>query len=163
MQTITILGILLLVIGIVLIGVEMVLPGFGVPGIAGGISLVGGVILISDSIEQMLTLIVAILVILAIMLTCVVVFFHGKEIKSPIALKEELGKKDGFLNAEDMAYLIGKEGITTTNLHPSGKCEIDGISFEVRSENGFIEKGEKIKVIKIVSNDLIVKECKNVE
>lgn len=158
MPTIMILGFLLLVLGLGLIGVEMVIPGFGAPGIAGSISLILGVVLASDSIERAVTLIVIILVILAIMLTCVIVFFHSKKIKSPIALKEELGKKDGFLNAEDMAYLVDKKGITTTDLHPSGKCEIDGISFAVRSENGFIEKGKRIKVIKIVSNDLIVKE-----
>lgn len=159
MQTITILGFLLLALGLGLIGVEMVIPGFGAPGIAGGISLVAGVILASDSIERAVTLIVIILVILAIMLTCVIVFFHSKDIKSPIALKEELGKKDGFLNADDMAYLVDKKGVVITDLRPSGKCEIDGITFAVRSENGYIEKGQKVKVVKIVSNDLIVKEC----
>lgn len=158
MQTVTIIGLLLLAIGLVLIGVELLLPGFGIPGITGSISLVLGVILTAKSFEQALTLVVILVVIIAIMLTCVIVFFHSKKIKSPIALEEELGKKDGFLNADDLAYLIGKRGQTITDLRPTGKCDMEGISFEVRSENGFIEKGKNIQVIKVQSNDLIVKE-----
>lgn len=158
MQVLTILGFVLLVIGVVLIGVEMVLPGFGVPGISGTISLVVGIILASKNLEQALVLLVIVLVILAIMLTCVIVLFHSKKVKSPIRLEEELGNKDGFLSADDLAYLIGKEGITTTDLRPTGKCDIDGVTFEVRSENAFIVKGKRIKVIRIQANALIVRE-----
>lgn len=158
-DVLSILGIFLLLIGLFLAGVEMVLPGFGLPGISGAISLVAGVALLSKSVEQALTILVILVVILAIMLTCILVFFQSRKVKSPLRLEEELGKKDGFLNAEDLAYLVGKEGETETDLRPTGKCDMEGISFEVRSENGFIEKGKKVKVIKIQSNSLIVKEC----
>ena len=46
------LGILLLVLGFVLIGIEMVLPGFGAPGISGIVSLTASVIIMADSVEQ---------------------------------------------------------------------------------------------------------------
>lgn len=78
--------------------------------------------------------------------------------KSPIKLDEELGKTGGFLSADDLAYLIGKEGIATTDLRPTGKCDIEGVTFEVRSESSFIITGTKIKVIRIQSNALIVRE-----
>lgn len=158
MQILTILGFVLLVIGVVLIGVEMVLPGFGVPGISGTISLVVGILLASKNLEQAVAILVVVLVLLAIMLTCVIVFFHSKKVKSPIRLEEELGNKDGFLSAADLTYLIGKEGITTTDLRPTGKCDIEGVTFEVRSENAFIVKGKRIKVIRIQANALIVRE-----
>lgn len=158
MQILTILGFVLLVIGVVLIGVEMVLPGFGVPGISGTISLVVGILLASKNLEQAVAILVVVLVILAIMLTCVIVFFHSKKVKSPIRLEEELGNKDGFLSADDLTYLIGKEGITTTDLRPTGKCDIEGVTFEVRSENAFIVKGKRIQVIRIQANALIVRE-----
>ena len=158
MQILTILGFVLLVIGVVLIGVEMVLPGFGVPGISGTISLVVGILLASKNLEQAVAILVVVLVILAIMLTCVIVFFHSKKVKSPIRLEEELGNKDGFLSGADLTYLIGKEGITTTDLRPTGKCDIEGVTFEVRSENAFIVKGKRIQVIRIQANALIVRE-----
>ncbi len=158
MQVLTILGFVLLVIGVALIGVEMVLPGFGVPGISGTISLVVGILLASKNLEQAVAILVVVLVLLAIMLTCVIVFFHSKKVKSPIRLEEELGNKDGFLSAADLTYLIGKEGIATTDLRPTGKCDIEGVTFEVRSENAFIVKGKRIKVIRIQANALIVRE-----
>lgn len=158
MQILTIIGLVLLVVGVVLIGVEMVLPGFGVPGISGTISLVVGIILASKNLEQALAILVIVLVILAIMLTCVIVFFHSKKVKSPIRLEEELGNKDGFLSADDLTYLIGKEGIATTDLRPTGKCDIEGVTFEVRSENAFIVKGKSVTVIRIQANALIVRE-----
>ena len=46
------LGILLLVLGFVLIGIEMVLPGFGAPGISGIVSLTAAVLIIEDTVEQ---------------------------------------------------------------------------------------------------------------
>lgn len=157
METITIIGIVLLLAGFVLAGCEMVLPGFGVPGVLSLISFTAGIYLSAASLEQALMMIVVILVILAVMLTIVIVFFHSSKVKSPIKLEEELGKKESFINSEDLAYLIGKKGITTSVLRPTGKCEIDGVLLEVRSEQGFIEIGKEVTVIKIQGNTILVR------
>lgn len=156
MNTVTIIGLVLLVIGLILIGAEMVIPGFGLPGISGGICLVLGIFMASDSLEQGLTLTVILAVIIAVMLTCVVVFFHSKKIQPPIMLQEEMKAENPFLNAEDLVYLIGKEGTASTDLRPEGKCDIDGVSFEVRSEGEYIKKGSGVRIIRIQGSTLIV-------
>jgi len=158
MQVLTIIGFVLLLVGFILAAVEMILPGFGIPGILSAICFIAGVIMAANTIEQAVTLTVIIVVVLAIMLTVVIVLFHFKKMKSPIRLDEELGKGEGFLSSDDLAFLVGKEGMTTTVLRPTGKCEIEGISFEVRSEIGYIEKGRKIVVVKIQSGAIVVKE-----
>jgi len=152
-----IIGIVLLVIGLILIGVEMIIPGFGLPGISGGICLVLGIFLASESVEQGLTLTVILVVIIAVMLTCVIVFFHFKKIKPPIMLNEEMKAENAFLNSYDLEYLIGKDGVASTDLRPEGKCDIDGVSFEVRSDGEFIKKGSKIKIIRIQGSALMVR------
>ena len=48
MNTVMIIGIILLIAGFVLVGIELVVPGFGAPGISGIICLVAG----SDSEER---------------------------------------------------------------------------------------------------------------
>ena len=58
-----------------------------------------------------------------------------------------------------MSYLIGQIGIVSTDLRPAGKCEINGVTFDVRSEGNYIVKNSKVKIIKIQGNTLIVKEC----
>lgn len=157
MDVLTIVGFILLIAGIILIGVEMVIPGFGAPGITGIISLVLGVALSAKSIEQALTTVVILLAVLAVMLTVITVILHSKKIKSPMRLDEELGN-EGYLSSDDLEYLVGKEGVTTTDLRPTGKCIFDGVTFEVRSENSFIAANKEIEVIKIQSNAIIVRE-----
>ena len=157
MQIINIVGMVLLVVGFILAGCEMVLPGFGLPGVLSLVSFIAGIYMFSTSVEQAVLLLMIILVILAVMLTIVIVFFHSSRVKSPIKLEEELGNKDGFLNSEDLAYLIGKTGITTSVLRPTGKCEIEGIIFEVRSEQGFIEKGKQVTVNRIQEKSILVR------
>ena len=46
--------------------------------------------------------------------------------------------------------------ITTTDLKPSGKCRIDGIEFDVRSEGNFLKKGTKVKISRIHEKAIMV-------
>ena len=52
MGAIQILGIVVLVIGIILIGVEFYMPGFGLPGISGIIFTAGGIFLTGRTISE---------------------------------------------------------------------------------------------------------------
>ena len=54
MEPLVALGIVLLIAGFILVGIEMVVPGFGAPGISGGICLVLGIVL---PLQQMVTLV----------------------------------------------------------------------------------------------------------
>lgn len=138
------IGILFLIAGFILVGIEMVVPGFGFPGISGIVCLIAGILLTAKDVEQGLTITVIVVVILAVMLTVVMMVF--KRVKSPIVLEEKLQQEQGFLNASDLEYLVGKEGITTTDLKPSGKCRVEGVEFDVRSEGNFLKKGTKVKI-----------------
>ena len=42
--------------------------------------------------------------------------------------------------------------------HPVGKVEVEGKSYDARSNFGKIEKGEKVKVLKKAGFELVVKE-----
>lgn len=157
MSTLETVGLILIIIGLILVLVEMLLPGFGAPGISGGISLIIGVILFAKTLEQGLTLAIIVVVVIAVMMTIVVLFFHKGRDKSPIKLQEKMEAPEEFLNASDIQYLIGKKGVAVTDLRPAGKCDVDGITFDVRSEGNYITKDSKIQIIKIEGNILIVK------
>lgn len=158
MDGLMVIGMLLLIAGFVLVGTEMILPGFGAPGITGGICLVAGIFFTADSIEEGLTITLIVAVILALMFAVILALFHMKRIKSPIVLQEEMKAEKGYLSTSDLEYLVGKEGIATTDLRPAGKCDIDGIIFDVRSEGKYIAKGQKVRIIRIQGNTLIIKE-----
>ena len=158
MDGLMVIGMLLLIAGFVLMGTEMVLPGFGVPGIAGGICLVVGIFLTADSVEAALTMTLIVAVALALMFTVILALFHMKKIKPPIVLQEELKADKGYLSTSDLEYLVGKEGTAATDLRPAGKCDIDGIIFDVRSEGNYVLRGQKVRITRIQGNTLIIKE-----
>ena len=154
MDGLLILGIGLLIAGFILVGIEMVVPGFGFPGISGIVCLVAAILLTAKDVEQGLTITVIVVAILAVMLTVVMMVL--KRVKSPIVLEEKLQQEQGFLNASDLEYLVGKEGIASTDLKPSGKCRIDGIEFDVRSEGNFLKKGTKVRISRIHEKAIMV-------
>lgn len=156
MEVWTILGLVLLVAGFILIGVELIIPGFGLPGISGIVFLAVGIVLSADTIEQGITITIVVVVLLAVMLTVGLILL--KKVKPPFVLEEELKMERGFLNNQDLAYLIGRKGVASTDLRPSGKCCIEGIEFDVRTEGKYIHKGSAVKIKSIQENTIIVQE-----
>lgn len=158
MGTLEIIGIILLIAGFILAGIEMYLPGFGLPGILGGACLILGIILTAKTIEQgLLMTIIVVCVLLLIMIVILLVFLKVKK-KSSIILDETLTGSAGYLDESDLQYLLGKEGIAATDLKPSGKGNFEGIEFDVYSESKYISKGQKIKICSIKNSRLTVRE-----
>lgn len=157
MELIEIFGIVFMAIGFVLAVVEMLIPGFGAPGITGGIMMIAGVIMKAQTVAEGLLLATILVVALALALTLIVVFFKSKKIKYPLGLDSKVDAKDSFLGTDDMNYLVGKKGVATTSLRPAGKINVDGVELNVRSESFFIDKGTEVEIIRIQNGSVIVK------
>jgi len=158
MTPLEIIGIVLLLAGFILVGIEMAVPGFGLPGISGIISLVLGIIFMADSVSEGIVMAIIVIVILGIMLAVAMAILSSKKIKSPIVLNSDVKGEQGFLEASDLEYLVGKEGTATTDLRPAGKGRFDEIDFDIVSDGSYIVKGNKIVICKIKDNKLVVRE-----
>ncbi len=152
------IGLILLIAGFVFIGIEMIVPGFGAPGLIGIGSFVGAVLLLTDTMEEGLTLLIIILVLCAVLLTLITTFLKARKVKLPIVLEQDLSPEKSLLSDQDLQYLLGKEGVAQTDLKPSGKCRVEGISFDVRSSGTFIRKDSPVRIVKIHENSIIVDE-----
>ena len=157
MNTVMVIGIILLIAGFVLVGIEMVVPGFGAPGISGIICLVAGVFLTADTIEEGIFITVVVIVILGILMTVIMGFLSQKKFRSPIVLDEDL-KAGAPISSSDLDYLLQKEGRATTDLKPAGKGDFEGIELDIFSEGPYIKKGSPIVISRINENRLMVKE-----
>jgi membrane-bound ClpP family serine protease len=51
---------------------------------------------------------------------------------------------------------VGIEGQTTSTLRPVGKAEINNRTYEVKTLGEYIEAGKRVRVIKILSNQIFV-------
>jgi membrane-bound serine protease (ClpP class) len=142
-------------LGFILFLIELLTPGFGIPGIAGIVF-----ILIGCYNALKASLFLGIAASLASILT--IILFFRIFAKSPVWRKIRLDTKEekekGFIPAEDLSYLLNKTGIAITALHPSGIALIEGKRIDVAAETMFIDKDKKIKVVEVEGNKVIVKE-----
>jgi membrane-bound ClpP family serine protease len=152
-----VLAIILFATGFVLIGVEMVTPGLHAPGIIGAASLLVAIFVVSDTFEQGAIITIIILALLAIMLAVILGLLSKGKLKSPIILKEEQNKEKGYISSSDLNYLLGKQGIASTDLRPTGVGNFEGIDFDVISEGRYIPKNTKLIIYKVQGSKLIVK------
>ena len=158
MDALFILGVILFIAGFIFIGIEAVIPGFGAPGIIGTACLVVGVFLTADSLSEALIIIAVLLVLLGIFLGILVSLLSKGKLKSPIVLNDKLDKEQGYISSTDLEYLIGKQGITVTDLRPAGRVNIEGVEFDVISDGRFINKNTNVEIYKISNSSLVVKQ-----
>jgi membrane-bound ClpP family serine protease len=52
--------------------------------------------------------------------------------------------------------LVGMEGTTISALRPIGKAELNNQIVEVKTNGDYLDSGSRIRVIKIVSNQIII-------
>ncbi len=161
METIELIGIIVLIAGFILIAVELVVPGFGLPGIAGIVCLVAGVFMVTDSVEEGILVTIVVIVILSILTAVVIGLMHHRKFKSPIILDTDVHVENAQLEASDLDYLLHREGTASTDLRPVGKGDFDGIELDIVSDGAYIKKGSRIKIVQISSNRLMVRNLEN--
>ncbi len=155
------LAIGLFIAGFILVGIEMVTPGLHAPGIAGTACLVAAVFLVSDSFVEGAVVTIIVLFLIGVMLAIILGLLSNGTLKSPIVLKEEQKKDEGYISSEDLQYLLGKQGVAVTDLRPTGIADFDGIDTDVMTEGKYILKGTKVVVIKVKGYKILVKELQN--
>jgi membrane-bound serine protease (ClpP class) len=162
------------IIGIVLVLVEVfAIPGFGVAGVAGIIAIVTGLTLsLVDNVvfkdpqftgEGLGLLMRALsIVLVSILLGLILSLWATKKLLttsafSNLSLKSEQKPEDGFVAVDTkQKSLIGQTGIAHTVLRPSGKVKIGESFYDAKSEYGFIEKGQQVKVIRYETGQVYV-------
>lgn len=160
MDWIIVVGIVLLVAGFVLAAVEMVVPGFGAPGISGLICIIAGIFCVTDSLMEGVVVTLVVLALLGLMLAVILWLLSKGKLKSPLILKDEQKKEQGYISSQDLNYLLGKKGTAVTDLRPSGVGAFEDIKFDVVSEGFYIDKGAKLEIIQVSGSRLVVREIK---
>ncbi len=161
--------ILLFIAGLVLLGVEVfVIPGFGVAGISGLVLMFGALVLSAinnivfdfsitdpEQIESALTRVVFGLLGFIVFALLSAKLFADSPLFKKIGLEATLGETE----IRTPGGLVGKEGVCTNDLKPSGYVEIEGKEWEAKSMDGYIQKGTRIRVVGKESWQLLVEPC----
>lgn len=171
------LEVMLIVLGLALLFVEvLVIPGFGLAGIAGIVILLAGLVLSMQNFdlprhdsdysiitENLATISGAFIGATLLFAVCLSVlprfgfsFLPGlisttRQEPTPTSDQEASGKRN----------LEGKTGVTMTDLHPAGKAEIEGKPVQVIARDGWISAGETVKVVKDEGFRVVVTQSKS--
>src|SRR5690625_30351 len=83
--------------------------------------------------------------------------FKRRNMWSKIALKDRLTKEAGYSSLnEEYEQLVGKTGITITDLRPVGTIRIENDEYSGVSNAQWIEKGTEIKVVEVDGTKILV-------
>ena len=144
--------IVLALAGFALCFAEMLIPGFGIFGIAGVLCLTASVIMVGMEfgIGAFFAMTAGIIVLFAI-----TIFFLKKSGLSGRVILQDRQNAEAL--AEDFSDLEGKCGIAETTLRPFGTAEIEGKRYDVCSIDGFIEPGQSVRVVQVKNSRIEVR------
>lgn len=75
-----------------------------------------------------------------------------------MALKADLSQREGGISfSHDYSALLGKEAETLTELMPGGKVELEGKKVDVVTGGEMVEKGRRVRVVKVEGNRIVVR------
>jgi len=156
----------------ILIAIEIfAIPGFGITGFSGIVLVVIGLTaaLIDNDIfrgvqpfswKYVLQPLVTVTVALFLGLLAAIALgrkFFDTPLLPGLSLKSTLSGSEGYVGIDlHQKDMVGKTGIAKTMLRPSGKVEIDGEIFDAVAEEGLIDKGTSVRIVKDVAGQLYV-------
>ena len=149
----------LCLLGLALLIIELLLPGFGVSGIMGVICLLA-VIVIEFLTASATTAYIVTAVLAAILLLMVILFMRsmkgGLLFRSPIVLKDKIEAEAVKPSSGSLEGLIGKTGVAVTPLRPSGIVMIDGKRYSVESQATFVDRDAAVTVVAVDGTKITV-------
>lgn len=147
-------------VGIILLVVEMFMPGFGLPGVAGIVFLLASIVFTWKQHGAYAGL-GATLIVLSLagilVTTALKSASSGRIWRSDLILKDSMTKADDLTENQELARLIGKEGTTLTVLRPAGIADLSGERVNVVSQGEFLEKGVQIIVEEVEGSRVVVR------
>lgn len=150
--------IICIVAGVILLIIELLIPGFGAPGIM-GLILLGSALLLQiffGSAAAALWIIAGVGVILLVAVLIILRSFKsGRLSKSPLVLNDAIGEESGTTDALRMA-LVGESGTAVTALRPAGIADFSGHRLDVVTEGSFLEAGTPVTVLSVDGTRIVV-------
>ena len=168
------LEVVLFLIGFVCLALEIfVIPGFGVFGVAGGLLILGALVMASvsmssidqesnvtqtwDAVKSLSLAIVAVIGVAATISRFLphipylnsIILAPPAQVVEPSNLQQPVGPRSD---------LIGQQGTALTVLRPAGKIRVNGELIDAVSAGGFIDPDATVEVSEVSGNKIVVRQ-----
>ncbi|MGE4588209.1 MAG: NfeD family protein [Acidaminococcaceae bacterium] len=151
------LEVVLFIVGMGLLVLEIFIPGFGIFGIAGILSILASFYYVlggnAAALNWLAVSIVAALAIFAL----IIKYLPSNPAWNLFVLKNKQENSKGYSGTPDMSDCSGKSGTAVTMLRPAGIALIDGVRIDVVTFGEYIDVGTKIIVVKVEGNKVFVR------
>lgn len=148
-----------LIVGLVLLVIEMFLPGIGLAGVSGMLALIAVVVMQLGWGNPRVALYVIAITLLIIILGLIWIirsFQRGRLSKSFLVLREQSDGTSVPEVATAKSDLVGKSGVALTTLRPAGIAEIGDKRVDVTTAGEFIPKGSRVTVVSAQGMHILV-------
>ena len=143
-------------LGLAFLTIEVFMPGFGLPGVMGIVMEVVSIVM-TFRVHGGLAALGVTLIILAVM--AIVISLSLRHFRrSSVILTDTESTEDGYVAVKDMDVFIGREGMTTTVLRPTGMAEFDGVKLNVQSDGEYIPKDVRVRVERVEGPRVVVRK-----
>ena len=144
--------------GILCIIIEMLMPTVGLLAGAGVAAMLYSVVMtLGGDINAVYAMLVSFAMAVFIF-ALIVKKLPSSKLWNRLTLKDKSNTANGYVSAEPREELLGKRGIVVTELRPSGSALIADKLVDVISEGAFLTKGEKIIVVAVNGNRVLVRK-----
>ncbi|MDR0694588.1 MAG: NfeD family protein [Prevotellaceae bacterium] len=144
----------LILLGVVLLLMELlIIPGFGITGILGILSLAGGVVMAYYKYDDGTGhIVLAGTIIICILFAC---YALRPKTWKRLSLTSAITSQ-AVGTAAERGLAVGMQGITVTRLAPVGTVKINSVQIEATSFEGIINPSQKVEIVKIDGAKVIV-------
>ena len=142
-----------------LIVAEVFVPSGGLISIVALACLIGGVVIFFDqsTTAGWTGIGIAAIMIPSVLVVAYKMFPKTRFGKSVTLTPPEREQGDAIPDTHELKELLGAVGVVLTPLRPVGMCDFSGHRVECVAESGYVDKGNKIKVIDVESTQLTVR------
>ncbi len=152
-----ILLILILSAALIAIALEVLIPSFGVIGLAGVYLLVESILAIQNFENPYRAIFISIVI--ALIMTVVISKYLLRNMKNNrLVLNQSMSVAKGNKNKAVGEDFVGKTGIVVKVLRPSGEVKIEDEVYDAISNGDFIDRNSKVIVEEIKGSQLICKK-----
>jgi membrane-bound ClpP family serine protease len=143
----------------VLIIAEVFVPSGGLISVCAFVCIIGGIVIFFNHSTMVgwIGVVAALVMIPSLLVIAYKIFPKTRFGKSVTLTPPRREQGDAVADTQELKQLLGAVGLVLTPLRPVGICDFSGQRVECVAESGYVDKGKKVKVIRVQSTQLTVR------
>lgn len=143
--------------GIILLLIEMMIPGFGIFGLTGLLLFLWGVYDGLGGGPVAMITVTALSIVGVIVLWWIISVFPKTKVGDRLILRLQSTKEKGYASHPDPTAWLGKIGVAKTVLRPAGTIVVDHTFLDVVTDGEFYELGTEVIIVSVTGGRIVVR------